>query len=99
MQTRSSFINYYSYNCHDDPFLEFFFARPYESLVWPLIPNREMGLELMAMDFRRFLHSINWLHAQIACTGQGIIYQILSYDRWPQKTFIGAASAAASRVT
>lgn len=52
-----------------------------------LMPNRERGLELMAMEFRCFLHSIILLPAQIVRTGRKIIYRILSYNRWMKDFF------------
>jgi len=52
-----------------------------------LMPNRGRGLELMAMEFRRFLHSIILLPAQIVRTGRRIIYRILSYNRWMKDFF------------
>jgi hypothetical protein len=64
------------------------------SLAWNLkswygllMPNRERGLELMAMEFRCFLHSIILLPAQIVRTGRKIIYRILSYNRWMKDFF------------
>lgn len=64
------------------------------SLAWNLkawygllMPNRERGLELMAMEFRRFLHSIILLPAQIVRTGRKIIYRILSYNHWMKDFF------------
>jgi len=64
------------------------------SLAWNLkawygllMPNRESGLEVMAMEFRRFLHSIILLPAQIVRTGRKIIYRILSYNRWTKDFF------------
>jgi hypothetical protein len=64
------------------------------SLAWNLkawygllMPNRERGLELMAMEFRRFLHSVILLPAQIVRTGRRIIYRILSYNQWTKDFF------------
>ena len=64
------------------------------SLAWNLkawygllMPNRERGLELMAMEFRRFLHSIILLPAQILRAGRKIIYRILSYNHWMKDFF------------
>jgi len=64
------------------------------SLAWNLkawygllMPNRESGLEVMAMEFRRFLHSIILLPAQIVRAGRKIIYRILSYNRWTKDFF------------
>ena len=59
------------------------------SLAWNLkawfgllLPNRERGLELVRMEFKRFLHSIILLPAQIVRTGRRIIYRILGYNAW-----------------
>jgi hypothetical protein len=64
------------------------------SLAWNLkawygllMPNRERGLELMAMEFRRFLHSIILLPAQIVRTGRKIVYRILGYNQWTKDFF------------
>jgi len=64
------------------------------SLAWNLkawygllMPNRESGRELMAMEFRRFLHSIILLPAQIVRTGRQIIYRFLSCNRWMNDFF------------
>jgi len=42
-----------------------------------LMPNRERGLELLRMEFRRFLHLIVMLPAQIVRSGRRIIYRIM----------------------
>jgi hypothetical protein len=47
-----------------------------------LLPNRERGLELVRMEFRRFLQAIVWLPAQIVRTGRRIVYRILGYNAW-----------------
>ena len=39
-----------------------------------LMPNRPRGLELVQMEFRRFLHAILLLPAQIVRSGRRIIY-------------------------
>jgi hypothetical protein len=64
------------------------------SLAWNLkawfgllMPDRERGLELMKMEFRRFLHSIVLLPAQIVRSGRKIIYRILSYNSWVKDLF------------
>ena len=64
------------------------------SLAWNLkawygllMPNRESGRELMAMEFRRFLHSIILLPAQIVRTGRRIIYRFLGWNRWMNDFF------------
>ncbi len=59
------------------------------SLAWNLkawygllVPNRERGLELVRMEFRRFLHAIMLLPCQIVRTARRIIYRVLSYNSW-----------------
>ncbi len=47
-----------------------------------LTPRREHGLELLRMEFRRFLHSIVLIPAQIIRSGRRIIYRILGYNDW-----------------
>lgn len=66
------------------------------SLAWNLkawfgllLPDRERGLELMRMEFRRFLHCIVLLPAQIVRAGRKIIYRILSYNGWVKDLFAG----------
>ena len=44
-----------------------------------LMPNRQQGLELVQMEFRRFLHAIVLLPAQIVRSGRRIIYRIMGY--------------------
>lgn len=47
-----------------------------------LVPNRERGIELVKMEFRRFLHSIMLLPCQIVRTARRVIYRILGYNGW-----------------
>jgi len=47
-----------------------------------LTPNRERGLELVKMEFRRFLHAIILLPCQIVRTARKVIYRILGYNKW-----------------
>jgi hypothetical protein len=49
-----------------------------------LVPQRERGLELVRMEFRRFLHAILLLPAQIIRSGRRILYRILGYNGWLQ---------------
>jgi Transposase DDE domain group 1 len=58
------------------------------SLAWNLkawfgllLPNARRGVELIKMEFRRFLHAIVLLPAQIVRTGRRVIYRIMSYNR------------------
>jgi len=52
-----------------------------------LVPNRERGLALVKMEFRRFLHAIMLLPCQVVRTARRVIYRILSYNRWLQDFF------------
>jgi hypothetical protein len=47
-----------------------------------LVPQRERGLELVRMEFRRFLHAILLLPAQIIRSGRRILYRLLGYNGW-----------------
>lgn len=64
------------------------------SLAWNLkawfgllLPDKERGMELVKMEFRRFLHAIILLPAQIIRTGRRIIYRIMSYNGWLKDLF------------
>ena len=52
-----------------------------------LMPNRQRGLELVQMEFRRFLHAIVLLPAQIVRSGRRIIYRIMGYNKWLKDFF------------
>ena len=52
-----------------------------------LMPNGQRGTELVKMEFRRFLHAIILLPAQIVRTGRRIIYRIMSYNGWLKDLF------------
>ena len=47
-----------------------------------LVPNRERGIELVKMEFRRFLHAVVLLPCQIVRTARRVIYRILGYNSW-----------------
>ncbi len=47
-----------------------------------LVPNRERGIELVKMEFRRFLNSILLVPCQIVRTARRVIYRILGYNEW-----------------
>jgi hypothetical protein len=47
-----------------------------------LVPNRERGLELVKMEFRRFLHEVMLLPCQIVRTARRVIYRVLGYNSW-----------------
>jgi hypothetical protein len=64
------------------------------SLAWNLkawfgllLPNSQRGVELIKMEFRRFLHAIVLLPAQIVRTGRRVIYRIMSYNGWLKDLF------------
>jgi hypothetical protein len=52
-----------------------------------LMPNRERGLELVKMEFRRFLHAIVLLPCQIVRTARRVIYRVLGYNSWLKDFF------------
>ena len=47
-----------------------------------LVPRRERGVELVKMEFRRFLNSIMLLPCQVVRTARRVIYRILRYNSW-----------------
>ena len=64
------------------------------SLAWNLkawfgllLPDRAKGLALMGMEFRRFLHALILVPAQIVRSGRKIIYRIMSYNSWVKDLF------------
>ena len=59
-----------------------------------LMPNRERGLELLRMEFRRFLHLIVMLPAQIVRSRRRIIYRIMGYNDWLKRLlrYLGISS-------
>ena len=52
-----------------------------------LVPDRERGLELVRMEFRRFLHAIILLPVQIIRAGGKIVYRLLGYNGWLKDFF------------
>jgi hypothetical protein len=52
-----------------------------------LVPDRERGLELVKMEFRRFLHSIMLIPAQVVRTARRVIYRVLGYNNWLKDFF------------
>jgi hypothetical protein len=52
-----------------------------------LVPNRERGIELVKMEFRRFLNVIMLLPCQIVRTARRVIYRILGYNSWLKDFF------------
>jgi predicted helicase len=49
--------------------------------------DAQRGLELLGMEFRRFLHLIVLLPAQIVRSGRRIIYRIMGYNSWLKDFF------------
>jgi len=47
-----------------------------------LVPNRERGIELVKMEFRRFLSAIMLLPCQISRTARKVVYRVLGYNSW-----------------
>ncbi len=47
-----------------------------------LVPNRERGIELVKMEFRRFLSAVMLLPCQVARTARRVIYRSLGYNSW-----------------
>lgn len=52
-----------------------------------LMPNRERGLELVKMEFRRFLNAIMLIPCQIVRTARRVIYRVLGYNGWSADFF------------
>lgn len=52
-----------------------------------MVPDRARGMELLQMEFRRFLHAIILIPAQIVRTGRQIIYRLLGYNSWMRDFF------------
>lgn len=47
-----------------------------------LMPRRERGLELVRMEFRRFLQAIMCIPCQVVRTARRILYRFLGYNDW-----------------
>lgn len=47
-----------------------------------LVPCRDRGLQIVRMEYRRFLHAIVMLPAQIVRAGRRIVYRLLGWNRW-----------------
>ncbi len=52
-----------------------------------LMPNKVRGSEVLKMEFRRFLHTLILLPAQIIKTGRKIVYRLLGYNTWLKDFF------------
>ena len=47
-----------------------------------LMPNRERGVQLAKMEFRRFLSVVVLPPCQIVRTARRVIYRLLGYNSW-----------------
>lgn len=52
-----------------------------------LLPEAKRGEEILTMEFRRYLHSLILIPAQIVRAGRRIIYRLLSYNSWVPDLF------------
>jgi hypothetical protein len=52
-----------------------------------LVPERERGLELVRMEFRRFLQAILLIPCQVVRTARRVIYRVLGYNSWLKDFF------------
>lgn len=52
-----------------------------------LLPEAKRGEEMLRMEFRRFLHSLILIPAQIVRAGRRIIYRLLGYNSWMPDLF------------
>ena len=52
-----------------------------------LTPNRARGLELVGMEFRRFLNAILLIPCQVVRIARRVIYRVLGYNAWLKDFF------------
>ncbi len=52
-----------------------------------LMPNRMRGMQVIKMEFRRFLNTLILIPCQITRTGRKIVYRILCYNDWLKDLF------------
>jgi hypothetical protein len=52
-----------------------------------MVRCKDRQVELLRMEFRRFLHAMIWLPAQIVRQGGKIIYRLLGYNAWLKDFF------------
>lgn len=52
-----------------------------------LMPQRERGVELVKMEFRRFLNAIMLIPCQIVRTARRVLYRVLGYNSWSSDFF------------
>ena len=59
----------------------------FEGVVWVAGAGSGAGLELVRMEFRRFLHAIIVLPVQIIRAGRKMVYRLLGYNAWLKDFF------------
>ena len=47
-----------------------------------LVPNRERGIQVVRMEFRRFLNAMILIPCQIVRTARRVTYRVLGYNEW-----------------
>jgi len=52
-----------------------------------LMPNRVRGIQVIKMEFRRFLNTLILIPCQITRTGRKIVYRVLCYNDWLKDLF------------
>lgn len=52
-----------------------------------LVPDREHGMELVKMEFRRFLQAIILIPCQVVRTARKVVYRLLGYNKWLKDFF------------
>jgi hypothetical protein len=52
-----------------------------------LVPDREHGMELVRMEFRRFLQAIILIPCQVVRTARKVVYRLLGYNSWLRDFF------------
>ena len=64
-----------------------------------LLPKRNRGQEVVRMEFRRFLHSLILMPAQIVRAGRRIVFRIPAYNGWLKDLFAAWERLRCLRVT
>jgi hypothetical protein len=54
-----------------------------------LMPEKARGEEVVAMEYRRFLHRLILIPAQVVRTGRRVILRVLAYNEWLPELFAG----------
>lgn len=64
-----------------------------------LLPKPQRGEEIVRMEFRRFLHALILVPAQIVRAGRRIIFRIIAYNDWLKDLFAAWERLRCLRVT